>query len=307
MIAYLIAMGTIGLLYCLLALGLNLQFGFTGLINFGHVASFALGAYTSTLLAVRLDLPLALTITAGAVVAGLAAYPVGVVSLRLKEDYLAVVTIGFAEVLRLIIMNEAWLTEGTNGITDVPPLFRFLPPQSRAYAFFLAVLLVTVAVYLFLRHLTQSPFGRTLRAIQANEEAARALGKASATFKMWSLAIGAAIGGSAGGLYAHYMQYISPDQFTPEVTFFVWIGMILGGKGKHMGAIVGTFALMLFMEGTRFAKDLIPHIDATKIAAGRLMTVGLALVVLMLYRPEGLMGGRRPARKAAPAAGREVA
>lgn len=295
MINYLIAMASLGLIYSLLALGLNLQWGYTGLINFGLVAFYAIGAYTSTLLSVHTPLPLPLTIAAGVLVAGVLAYPIGKVSLRLKSDYLAVVTIGFAEVVRLLILNETWATRGAIGITDVPRLFGSFSTNGRQVAFLLFAALLTAGVYLLLRHLTRSPFGRALQAIKANEDAARALGKHTGDFKMWSLMIGAAISGLAGAIYAHYIQYISPDQFMAEVTFYVWIGLIIGGSGKHLGALVGTFVLMLFLEGSRFLKDFLPDVDATKLAALRLMIVGLGLVCLLLFRPEGLTGRRKEA------------
>lgn len=295
MINYLVAMGSLGLIYCLLALGLNLQWGYTGLINFGLVAFYAIGAYTSTLLSIHSPLPLPVTMAAGVLVAGLLAYPIGKVSLRLKSDYLAIVTIGFAEVIRLLILNESWATQGANGITNVPLLFSSLQGDARQVVFLLFAVLLTAGVYLFLQHLTRSPFGRTLQAIKANEEAARALGKDAGRFKMWSLMIGASIAGLAGAVYAHYIQFISPDQFISDVTFYAWIGLIIGGSGKHLGSLVGTFVLMLFLEGTRFLKDFLPDVDATRLAALRLMIVGLGLVALLLFRPEGLMGRRKEA------------
>ncbi|MFZ5824145.1 MAG: branched-chain amino acid ABC transporter permease [Bacillota bacterium] len=295
MINYLIAMGSLGLIYSLLALGLNLQWGYTGLINFGLVAFYAIGAYTSTLLSIHTSLPLPFTIAAGVLVAGVLAYPIGKVSLRLKSDYLAIVTIGFAEVIRLLILNETWATRGAIGITDVPMLFGSFKGDVRQVVFLLFAIAMVAGVYLFLQHLTRSPFGRTLQAIKANEDAARALGKDAGSFKMWSLMIGAGISGLAGAIYAHYMRFVSPDQFMSDVTFYVWIGLIIGGSGKHLGALAGTFVLMLFLEGTRFMKDFLPGVDATKLAALRLMIVGLSLVILLLFRPDGLMSRRKEA------------
>lgn len=291
MTAYLIAMGTLVLIYALLALGLNLQFGFTGLINFGHVAFFAVGAYTSAILNVQ-GVPVALSVLAAIFMAAIVTYPIGLATLRLRADYLAIVTLGLSEVVRLFALNEEWLTRGPDGISGITHPFAALGAGNRELAYFGLLFLIVVLVYILLERLTRSPFGRTLQAIREDEDAVTALGKRVAAFKMRSLVIGAAIAGLAGALYAHYIRFVVPEQFIPLTTFYVWIAVILGGSGSHLGAIIGTIVLVTFMEGSRFLGDFMPFVDATQIAAIRFIVVGLALILLLRFRPEGLLGKR---------------
>ncbi len=292
MTAYLVAIGINALIYALLALGLTLQWGHTGLINFGHVAFFAVGAYTSALLTLYAGAPIPLGMAAAAVAAGLAAYPIGVVTVRLREDYLAIVTIGFSELVRLVLLNEQWLTRGPMGLPGIPAPFAGLP-RGAAEAAYLGLCLVAVtAAFVLLERLVRSPFGRILRAIREDEDAAAALGKQVTAFKLRSLVLGAALAGLAGALYAHYLTYIVPDQFIPLVTFYVWIAVILGGSGSMAGALLGTAILFGFLEGTRFLPDLGVRIDEARLAAIRFVVIGLGLILLVLFRPEGILGGR---------------
>ena len=291
MISYLTAMGIIILIYALLALGLNLHFGYTGLINFGHVAFFAVGAYTSAILTLS-GWPIPLGLAAATLLAGLSAYPIGLATLRLREDYLAIVTLALSEVVRLVALNEGWLTNGPNGLAGIPRPFASLGTGTKELAYFALLLVIVLVVFLILQRLGGSPFGRTLQAIREDEDAVTALGKDVYGFKMRSLIIGAALAGLAGGLYAHYIQFVVPEQFIPLVTFYVWIAVILGGSGSNLGAIVGTVVLLTFMEGTRFLGDFLPSIDAGQIAALRFVVVGLALILLIRFRPQGLLGKR---------------
>lgn len=295
MISYLIAIAIIGLIYVLLGLALNLQWGQTGLINFGHVASFAIGAYTSGLLSVA-GMPVSLSIVCAMVAAGAAAWPLGRLTVTLKEDYLAIIAIGFSEVVRSILENEGWLTRGPSGVPGIPSLFSGLPADERGVAIFAALLVAAAIVFILLERLTRAPFGRALRAIRDNETAAAALGKDIVSFKTRSLVLGAAIAGLAGAFYAHYLTFISPEQFTPEVTFNVWIAVIIGGSGSNLGTVLGTFVLILFLEGTRFLNDFGLALDGSQLGALRFMMIGIALVLFMLFRPAGLLPPSRERR-----------
>lgn len=290
MTAYIVAMLILAGIYCLLALGLNLHWGYTGLINFGHVGFFAIGAYTSALLTTQLAWPIPAGFVAAVILAGASAYPLGLVSIRLRTDYLAIVTLGFSEVIRAFLVNERWLTKGTQGLSYIPRPFSQLPTGLNEAVFLLLVVVLLAAAFWMVRRLGRSPFGRTLEAIRENEEASQSLGKNVASFKIRSFVIGAAIAGAAGSLYAHYINYVVPEQFLPLVTFYVWMAVILGGSGSNRGVIVGTLVLMLFLEGSRFAKDFIPFISDVKLAAMRFMAVGLGLILLLLYRPQGILG-----------------
>lgn len=288
MTSYLVAIAIIGLIYILLGLALNLQWGQTGLINFGHVAFFAIGAYTSGLLSLA-GWPITLSVVAAAVVAGLAAWPLGRLTVTLKEDYLAIIAIGFSEVVRSILENESWLTRGPSGVPGIPSMFADLPASERSLAIMIALVVVCGVVLVLLERLIRAPFGRTLRAIRDNEMAAEALAKNIVGFKTRSLVLGSAIAGIAGAFYAHYLTFISPEQFTPEVTFNVWIAVIIGGSGSNLGTIVGTILLIVFLEGTRFLNDFGLALDGSQLGALRFMIIGAALVLCMLFRPNGLI------------------
>ena len=289
--AYLVAIAIVGAIYVLLTLGLTLQYGLTGLVNFGHVGFFAIGAYASAIVSMQ-GVPLPLSFAAAAALAALAAWPLGLVALRLRDDYFAVVTLGFSETVRLALTSEKWLTNGVQGIPGIPRSFAGLGVGlPGALATLAAITLVCAAAALILRRITRSPFGRAIEAIRDNEEALKALGKDPARFKMQVLALGAALAGVAGAFYAHYITYLSPDQFIPLVTFYVWMAMIMGGVGRVSGAVVGALLLMLFLEGTRFLRDIAPDmISAVDMASVRLGAVGLALILFTLFRPQGLVG-----------------
>ncbi|MBS7696434.1 MULTISPECIES: branched-chain amino acid ABC transporter permease [unclassified Chelatococcus] len=288
--AYLVAIAIVALIYVLLALGLTLQYGFTGLINFGHVGFFAIGAYTSAILAMN-GVPLILSFAAGTIVAGLAAWPIGLIALRLRDDYFAIVTLGFSETVRLVITSEKWLTNGVQGIPAIPRMFASISVGSLASFAVLAVLLVvTIIAVLGMGRIVKSPFGRIIEAIRDNEDAVKALGKDPARFKVQVLILGSGLAGLAGAFYAHYITYIVPDQFIPLVTFYVWMAIIIGGIGRVSGAVVGTVLLMVLLEGSRFIRDVMPFISDVEMASVRLGVIGLLLILFTIYRPQGLMG-----------------
>lgn len=292
MIAYLTAIATLVGIRALLTLGLNVQWGLTGLVNLGVVAFFGIGAYTAALLAVAgVTLPLAWA--SAIVLAAVAGMAMATVALRLREDYLAIVTLGFAEVLRLFLLNETWLTRGANGVTGIPrPLHATF---GRHYdVFYLAVVLAAVGlVYWVLQGVSGSPFGRVLRAIREDETVAAVAGKSVFRFKVQAFAVGAAIAGLAGIFFAHYLAYIEPNMFLPQETLFVWLALILGGSGNNRGALLGSVVLLGLLEGSRFAKDVIPFLTGVRLAAAQQMLVGIVLVALMIHRPEGLLPERR--------------
>ncbi|MEN5081604.1 branched-chain amino acid ABC transporter permease [Bosea sp. TWI1241] len=287
--AYLLAIGIIALIYVLLSLGLTLQYGLTGLINFGHVGFFAIGAYTSTLLVMN-GAPFIVGFAAAALLAGIAAWPIGLVALRLRDDYFAIVTLGFSEVVRIVLTSERWLTQGVQGIPGIPRLFDSLKGTTGQLATFATVLVVTIAAAWMIRRIAGSPFGRIIEAIRDNEEAVQALGKDPPRFKIQVLVVGAALAGIAGAFYAHYITYIVPEQYIPLVTFYVWMAVIMGGVGRVSGAVVGSVILVAFLEGSRFIRDVIPGISAVDMASIRIGLVGLLLILFVLYRPQGLMG-----------------
>lgn len=290
MAAYFVAIAIFSAIYLLLALGLNLQYGLTGLANFGHVGFFCVGAYAAALLALH-GAPPILGFIAAAVLSAVLALPLGLVSVKLRGDYFAIVTLGFSEVVRIVATSEQWLTHGVQGIAGVSRLMPYLGNGMLQASAVLCLLITVNLVAIFLmRRIAVSPFGRVLEAIRDNEPAVKALGKDPAWFKNKVLMLGAGLAGIAGAFYAHYIGYVSPDEFVPLITFQIWMAIIMGGVGRVSGAVSGTLLLMLFLEGSRFLRDVIPFVADVQMANLRLGAVGLALILFILYRPQGLMG-----------------
>jgi len=285
-----------GLLYSMLALGLNLQMGYTGIVNFGYVAFVAIGAYTSAILSTGHGWPLPLAWLVATLLSAAASYPLGVVTIRLGGDYLAIVTLGFSQLVVLFILNQRDLTKGSLGITGIERPFAQFGPNASQWLTLLVIVIAVAAVAWLLWRIDHSPLGRLLRAIQANEATAQALGKNTTGYKILVLVIGSGIAGLAGALYASWVQYISPEQFSPDVTFNTFIALILGGVGSLFGPIVGAFVLLVFLKVTNILPDYLPFISANQMASLRFMLIGLLLVLVIIFRPNGLMG-RMPGRR----------
>src|SRR5438094_4132374 len=251
---YLVAMATFACLYALLALGLNLVWGMAGMINLGLVGFFGFGAYVSALATRRGGAP----ITAGVLLAlGLTAVAGAVMALitaRLRGDYLAIITLGFSEVVRLVASNEIWLTNGTDGISGIPGPWRGrVAPQTFNVIYLAIVVLAVLAVLTVCQRIRHSPYGRVLRAIRDDDQMAAVAGKRVIVFKVQAFAVSAAILGLAGALWGHYTSFIAPDVFTPLVTIYVVLALTAGGTGNNVGAVLGAALVMFLMEATRFA------------------------------------------------------
>jgi ABC-type branched-subunit amino acid transport system permease subunit len=303
MIAYLI---TIAILVCiagLVGLALNLQWGLAGLVNFGVVGFVAIGAYVTALLAPHLGwLP---AMIAAAALSALLSGGLALLAIRLEENYLAIVTIGFGEVVRLVILNEDWLTRGALGIADIPRPFANLGETFGGDAVFIVFAVALVAlVFLILEGMARSPFGRALRAIRDDATVTAALGKNVFALRVRAFAVGGAVMGIAGALHAFYLTYIDPGQFTPIVTAYAFMAVIAGGRGSNVGLLVGAGSIMALLEGTRFLKDFITVIDGVQLSALRLGLIGAGIVLLLILRPQGLVP--EPRRRAADALPRET-
>jgi branched-chain amino acid transport system permease protein len=290
--AYLLSVGIMAGIYLLMTLGLNLHYGFTGLINFGHVGFFALGAYASALLTTN-GTPFFIAFLAAMLAAAAAALPLGLCTLRLRHDYLAIVTLAFAEIVRIVISAEDWLTGGSHGLPGIPRPFAGLGVGGVGDLAFLSLVIAANLIALLLIYLiVHSPFGRLIRAIRDDETAVQALGKRPSGAKTRVFMLGAALGGLGGAFYVHYLSIASPEQFVPIVTFYVWAAMIMGGVGSLLGPVLGASLLFLFLEGSRAVRDVFPGILEVEMSSLRLIVVGLALILLMLYRPNGLVAFR---------------
>ena len=301
---YLVAFLIFGGIYAILCLALNVQWGFGGLFNAGIAGFFAVGAYTSALLTAApalthvggFELPVPIGILASAVTAGITGWAVAKVCIRLKSDYLAMASIGIAEILRMVIVNEDWLTNGSLGITNIPRPFDGLVQGREADILFLVVVWAIVAiVYLICNRLYDSPWGRTLRAVRDNEDAARAVGKDVDAFRLQTFVIGAALMGVAGALSAHYFRFLSPEATDPLfITFLVWVMLMMGGSGNNKGAIVGALAVWAIWSMTEIFANRLPAELATRSSYIRMLLIGLLLqFVLQKYR-SGLLPERSP-------------
>ena len=296
------SVGIIAGTYTIFALGLQLNVGFTGIFNFGQAAFMAIGAYSMVILTTETEISFWFSLPISILITIAFALVVGLPSLRLRTDYFAIATIAAAEAIRLFALNARGLTGGAQGKygfgdswdsvsntiqgwivdlgwTDVPRLFPL----------FLVVWAVAVALTFVLSRAQQTPWGRVLRAIREDEDAARALGKNAFAYKLQSLAIAATLGALAGFFLALNLKFVVPDEFLPIVTFNGYAVLILGGLASYWGVSVGAVILWTILEALLFL-DL--PLSETRITALRFIVVGLILIGLMAFRPQGIFGKR---------------
>jgi len=309
-------------MYALLSLGLNSQWGFTGLINFSVAAFFGLGAYGAALMTAG-NSPIAgglnpvVGLLVGLVLAAVVAVAIGIPTLRLRADYLAIATLGLAEVIRLIVLNERQWTNGSQGLRGIPTFFEDWPvlgtftevmpaievelvpgsPVVFGTSFWqqslnVALLLIFLgSAFLILRRAQRSPWGRLLRTIRSDEDLAKALGKNTYSYKMQSFVLGSVIMALAGVFYAHLNLFVNPGDLDPITTFYVWVAVILGGSGSNRGALLGGFVVVAIREGSRFVGDIawLPVGSAPL----RLLAIGLLIILVMRFRPQGILPPQR--------------
>lgn len=289
-------------IFGILALALNLQWGYAGVFNFGIVAFFMVGAYTSALLTLdRPDefesyiggwgLPILVGWLGGAVAGGALALLIGVPTLRLRRDFLAIATIGVAAILRSVATSVEGFVNRGRGLNGIPrPLDGIV--DSTDYKWVLLVITVTMllAVYVVVSKATASPWGRVLRAIRENEDTARATGKNTVSFRMQSFVLGGMIMGLAGAIWAHRMGTIAPDSF-PDLfgTFLVWTMLIVGGSGNNRGAVLGALLVGLFWFGTPLIQEDLPDVLGNRVFVLRQFAIGLLVIVFVLLRPQGVL------------------
>jgi ABC-type branched-subunit amino acid transport system permease subunit len=302
--------GIVAGIYTLFALGIQVQFGYAGLLNFGQVAFMGIGAYTMAILVVKEDLNMWLAAGCGVALAMVAGLLLGLPTLRLRADYFAITTIAFSEILRYVATNEDRLTGGSQGTINlagigkasqydgawqsfVNTLQRNLHVSDDA-AMLIVVWTVALLAVALVSVLMRTPWGRVLKSIREDEDAAASLGKNVFFYKLQALAIGAGLGAVAGVFYAWQFSFFSPDDFAPLITFFAWMIVILGGLGRAWTVPVGALVFGVIFAGTRFF-DFPPFslLDSTERAYVRLIVIGLVLIGLMLFRPQGIFGSRK--------------
>jgi branched-chain amino acid transport system permease protein len=305
--------GVEAVVYALAAIGLNVHFGYTGLLNFGQVAFMMVGAY-GTAITVKEGGPLWLGLLVGIGLAALLGLLLGIPTLRLRADYLAIVTIATAEILRYLTRSNALegLTGGVFGIQRFADPFYALNPipagrygigsfnfSHRQLWVILVGWLAVAATLLLLTALLRSPWGRVLKAIREDEDAARSLGKNVFGYKIQSLVLGGVIGSLAGMLLAIDTQAVNPDTFVSILTFFAYTVLILGGPGRILAPVVGAVIFWFLLQftdgllrGALAAGWLGNALEANDAAAVRFALVGLGLILLMVLRPQGILGSR---------------
>lgn len=282
---YLIHILIIAGIYTILSLSLNLIVGYTGLATLGHIAFAAVGAYASSLLALNLGISPWIGLLIGAIFAAILGAIVSYPSLRLKGDYLALATFGLGVIIYSIAKNWVSLTRGPMGLPGIPSFSLFALEFNNVWIYLCLVLVFVGITYVAIRNITKSPFGRVLTGIREDEIATEAMGKNIFKHKLIVFVVGAFFAGIAGGLYAHYITFIDPSSFTAMESITVLLMVVFGGMASLPGSVVGAAVLVIFPELLRFI-----GMPSSVAAPLRQMIYGLLLVVLMILRPQGLIG-----------------
>jgi branched-chain amino acid transport system permease protein len=311
------ALGYQAIFFVLLAVGLNVHFGYTGLLNFGQAAVALLGAFGVAVSVVRWDLPFWVGILIGLAAAVVLALLLGIPTLRLRADYLAIVTIAAAEILRLVFrsVGATAVTGGTRGLSGFNADFVALAPWAGSGQYdilgtrwsgaqlwlalvgWTLVLLTSLLVWSLMR----SPWGRVVKAIREDEDAARSLGKNVYSYKMQALVLGGVIGSLGGTVYALGLGSVNPDQYQNANTFLAYTALILGGAARIWGPVVGGAILLFLVQfadtGLKalISNGIIPEslLSQTDVASLRFVLIGVGLMALLVFRPQGIFGDRR--------------
>jgi len=335
-LTYLASFSTMAGIYAILSLGLNSQWGLTGHVNFGIAAFFAVGAFTSALFttampagalvaysqqAFGLEWPFLGGVVAGGVIAAIVGFLIAIPVLRLRADFLAIATLGIAEVIRFIFQNERWLANGPQPMRGIPrplsclftdPACSWLPagladwlaplsPRDYVFFYLVVVSLIVMVVYVALERISRSPWGRMQRAVRDEEMSAAMSGKNVTHRRIESFVVGSFIMGVGGAVYGHYTVSIDYSHFNPLfATFIVWVMLMLGGSGNNKGAILGAFAVWAVWSGAAFMIDIAsPALRAissdlpSRSAYLRWMLVAILLALIVLFRPQGIIRERK--------------
>lgn len=301
LLSYLVFFAVVASIFAVATLGLNLQWGTAGVFNAGVVGFYAVGAYAYAILtaapkaglAGNFGLPWLVGLVGAMAVSAVVALLIGLATMRLRGDFLAIATFGVAVTIQLVALNSAPLTGGSIGISSIARPFQDVFETTLGYnAAYLALVLAVVAlIYWAIERIVRSPWGRVLKAIREDEIAAVNLGKDARLFRLQSFVLGSMIIGLAGALYVGYVGFVSPSDFMPILTFQIWTMLIVGGSGNNRGAIVGAFVVWgIWTAIGALASKLLPVDLQTQGGALQSLVVGLILVLVLILRPRGLVG-----------------
>ena len=257
----------------ILAVSLNLIIGVTGQLTLGHAGFMSIGAYAAAMLTIEMHTPFPIALLFGGLVAGLIGFLIGLPTLRLKGDYLAITTLGFGEIIRVVITNIDSLGGG-RGLSGIPPKTNF------AWVFFIMVFTI-----LIIYNIGRSSQGRAMMSVREDEIAAEAMGINTTKYKIMAFVTGSFFAGIAGGLFAHYLMYIKPEQFNFLKSVDLVTYVVMGGMGSLTGSVISTGILTILPEALRFLNDY------------RMIIYPLALIIIMRFRPQGLMGTKEISMK----------
>ena len=281
MSSYITRVATMISVYAMLALSLNLITGYTGLVSIGHAGFCAVGGYTSAILSGTFEINFFFAVLCGAVVAGLFGLLLGLPTLRLSGTYLTIATLGFGEIIRMLALNWRSLTNGPLGISKIqrPVIFGYELTNMNGGLYYLILVLLLITT-LIIYAIVRSKMGRALMAIRDDELVARLMGIKITKYKIMAFVISAALAGVAGSFYAHMTRYIDPNTFSFDTSIIIISIVILGGMGTISGMFVGAALLISFPEVLRFVQEY------------RFVIYGLILVLMIRYRPQGILGGQ---------------
>jgi len=275
---YYLDVAILSCIYVILTLGLNVVVGFTGLLNLGFVAFYAIGAYTYALLNLKLGLGFWQSLPFCLMASTIAGFVLAIPALRLKGDYLAIVTLGFGEITRLILNNWDSLTGGPNGLTGISSPVIFGLSLGRLNRYYYLVLFVVIICYIIIKRVRESKIGRAWLAIREDEISAGSMGVNVTLYKLYAFSFGAFWAGLAGALFAAKMQFISPESFTFIESVLILCMVILGGLGSIEGVIIGALILVILPEVLRGVQNY------------RMLALGIGLILMMIFRPHGIFG-----------------
>lgn len=304
------------IVFCLAAIGLNMHFGYTGLLNFGQAAFVAMGAYGVGITVTYLDAPLWVGFVVGIAAATVLALLLGIPTLRLRADYLAIATIATAEIFRFVVRSSTFdsVTGGSNGINGMAREFYAInpfPPDRYGFGpwsyserdlwirvFGIGLIILSLVVVALL---VRSPWGRVLKGIREDEDAVRSLGKNIFAYKMQALVLGGVIGALAGFVLSLSRGSVQPDNYATQLTFLAYTALLLGGAARVMGPVLGAVILWVTLSLTdtvlrgAVGAGYIPTwlMSGVQVGQVRFILVGLALMLLMAFRPQGILGDRR--------------